>query len=209
MTSGWTAEAGAARQVVTGVILAGGLGRRMGGADKGLVPLAGRPMVEHVLAVLRPQVRDVWINANRNQIRYAAYGHPVIEDGVAGYAGPLAGVLRALQRLESGFLMTVPCDAPLLAPDLAARLHAACLAGPADAAVACDGERRQPVFLLLRAGLAPGLGAYLEGGGRKADDWLQQVRAVEVEFADEPDTFVNVNDQAGCARVEARLLSRR
>jgi molybdopterin-guanine dinucleotide biosynthesis protein A len=199
----------AASAVVTGLVLAGGLGRRMGGLDKGLVPLAGRPMVEHVLAALRPQVREVWINANRHQDRYAAYGHPVIEDSVAGYLGPLAGVLSALQRLETGFLLTVPCDAPMLAPNLATRMHAACVAAGADLAVASDGARQHPVFLLLRAGLAPALGAYLDGGGRKIDAWFGQVQAVEVAFADQVETFVNVNDPDERARVEARLLSSR
>ena len=201
-----TREATTAAEI-TGLVLAGGLGRRMGGLDKGLVPLAGRPMVEHVLAALRPQVREVWINANRNQDRYAAYGHPVIEDSVAGYLGPLAGVLSALRRLSSGYLLTVPCDAPLLAPDLAARLHTACVAAGADLAVASDGTRQHPVFLLVRAGLAPALGAYLEGGGRKIDTFFGQVRTVEVVFADEADTFVNVNDADERARIEARLLS--
>jgi molybdopterin-guanine dinucleotide biosynthesis protein A len=194
---------------VTGLVLAGGLGRRMGGLDKGLVPLAGRPMVEHVLAALRPQVREVWINANRNQDRYGAYGHPVIEDSVAGYLGPLAGVLSALQRLSSGFLLTVPCDAPLLAPDLAVRLRAACVADGAELAVASDGERQHPVFLLLRAGLAPELAAYLAEGGRKIDTWFQHVRTLEVSFADAPETFVNVNDPDERARVETLISSRR
>jgi molybdopterin-guanine dinucleotide biosynthesis protein A len=194
---------------ITGLVLAGGLGRRMGGVDKGLVPLAGRPMVEHVLDALRPQVRSVWINANRNQERYRAYGHPVLEDSIAGYLGPLAGVLTALQRLEGEFLLTVPCDAPLLASDLASRLHAGCLAQDADLAVASDGERQHPVFLLLRAGLAPSLATYLAEGGRKIDAWFARVRAVEVAFTDRPDTFVNVNDPDERERIEARLLSTR
>ena len=192
---------------ITGLVLAGGRGRRMGGVDKGLVPLAGLPMIEHVLAALKPQVREVWINANRNLERYEAYGHPVIVDSVGGYLGPLAGVLSALQRLENGFLLTVPCDTPLLARDLASRLHEACVAAEADLAVASDGERQHPVFLLLRAGLAPSLAAYLDGGGRKIDTWFARLRTVDVAFADEPETFVNVNDPDECARVEARLLS--
>jgi molybdopterin-guanine dinucleotide biosynthesis protein A len=204
-----SSSAATASAVVTGLVLAGGLGRRMGGLDKGLVPLAGRPLVEHVLAALRPQVREVWINANRNLDRYGAYGHPVIEDSMTGYLGPLAGVLSALQRLETGFLLTVPCDAPLLAPDLAARLHTACVAGDADLAVATDGTRQHPVFLMLRAGLAPALAAYLDGGGRKIDTWFEQIRTVEVAFADQPETFVNVNDPDERARIEARLLSSR
>ena len=171
--------------------------------------LAGRPMIEHVLDALRPQVRSVWINANRNQERYRAYGHPVLEDSIAGYLGPLAGVLSALQRLEGEFLLTVPCDAPLLAADLAARLHAACLAQNADVVVASDGERQHPVFLLLRAGLEASLATYLAEGGRKIDAWFARVRAVDVAFTDRPDTFVNVNDPDERERVEARLLSTR
>lgn len=192
---------------ITGVVLAGGLGRRMGGEDKGLLPLAGRPMVAHVLELLRPQVGTLLVNANRNVERYAAFGYPVIEDDLGGYLGPLAGVLTALQRCTTEFLVTAPCDAPLVAPDLVARLYAACVATGADLAVASDGEARQPVFLLARASLVPSLEAYLAGGGRKVDTWLDQVRAAKADFSDQPDTFVNVNDPVERQRVEARLVS--
>jgi molybdopterin-guanine dinucleotide biosynthesis protein A len=192
---------------VTGLVLAGGLGRRMGGEDKGLVQLAGRPMVEHVLAALEPQVACVLINANRNQALYARYGHPVIEDTLGGFLGPLAGVLSAMERLETEFLVTVPCDAPLIAPDLVARLQAACLAQDADLAVATDGQRQQPVFLLLRARSRPALRDYLAGGGRKIDAWFGQLRVAEADFSDEPETFVNVNDPDERARIESQLLS--
>lgn len=194
-------------RAVTGLVLAGGLGRRMGGEDKGLVTLAGRPMVVHVLDALRPQVGPLLINANRNLDRYGAYGYPVVSDSLPGYLGPLAGVLSALQRVETEFMVTAPCDAPLIAPDLVARLHAACVAAGADVAVATDGQRQQPVFLLLRATVAPSLEAYLAGGGRKIDTWFGTVRVAEASFVDEPDTFVNVNDPAERARVEAQLLS--
>ena len=195
------------RESITGVVLAGGLARRMGGEDKGLVPLAGRPMVAHVLEALRPQVGAIVINANRNHERYAAFGHAVIADAVGGFLGPLAGVLTALQRCGTDFLATVPCDAPLVAPDLVARLHCACTAAGADLAVASDGERRQPVFLLLRASLASSLEAYLAGGDRKVDLWLGQLRVAEADFGDEPDTFININDPGERQRVEARLVS--
>jgi molybdopterin-guanine dinucleotide biosynthesis protein A len=198
-----------ARESMTGVVLAGGLARRMGGEDKGLVPLAGRPMVAHVLDALRPQVGPIVINANRNHERYAAFGHPVIADVVGGFLGPLAGVLTALQQCGTEFLVTVPCDAPLVAPDLVERLFSACTAAGADLAVASDGERRQPVFLLLRATLAPSLEAYLAGGDRKVDLWLRQLRVAETDLSDEPDTFVNVNDPADRQRLEARLVSTR
>ena len=195
------------REVVTGLVLAGGLARRMGGMDKGLVELAGRPMIEHVLDALRPQVGSLLINANRNIDRYAAYGHPVVSDSLQGFMGPLAGVLTALQRLATEFLVTVPCDAPLVAPDLVGRLHAACVAKDADVAVATDGRRQQPVFLLLRAGMASSLEAYLASGGRKIDTWFAQLRLAEADFSDALDTFVNVNDPDERQRLEARLLS--
>ncbi len=195
------------RESVTGLILAGGMARRMGGEDKGLVTLAGRPMVEYVLEALRPQVGTLLISANRNRERYAAYGYPVIADELDGGQGPLAGVLSALRHLATEFLVTVPCDAPLVAPDLVERLHGACIAHGTDVAVASDGQRQQPVFLLLRARVAPALEAYLAGGGRKVDAWFGQVRAAVGDFSDESDTFVNVNDPDEKLRVEARLLS--
>jgi len=195
------------RAAITGLVLAGGLARRMGGMDKGLVELAGRPMVEHVLDALRPQVGALLVNANRNLDRYAAYGHPVISDTLQGYLGPLAGTLSALQRLATEFLVTVPCDAPLVAPDLVGRLYDACIANDADVAVATDGQRQQPVFLLLRAGTAPALESYLAGGGRKIDTWFAQLRLAEADLSDALDTFVNVNDPGERQRLEARLLS--
>lgn len=198
---------GCFRASITGLVLAGGLGRRMGGEDKGLVTLAGRPMVAHVLSALRPQVGPLLVNANRNQERYAAFGHPVITDEIDGYQGPLAGVLTALRHCTTEFLVTVPCDAPLVAPDLVARLCAALDAAGADLAVASDGTRQQPVFLLLRATLAPSLEAYLGGGGRKIDAWFGQLRVAVADFSDEPDTFVNVNDADERQRIEAQLVS--
>lgn len=195
------------RESVTGLILAGGMARRMSGEDKGLVQLAGRPMVEHVLEALRPQVGTLLISANRNRERYAAYGYPVIADELDGGQGPLAGVLSALRHLATEFLVTVPCDAPFVAPDLVERLHGACIAHGTDVAVASDGQRQQPVFLLLRARVAPALEAYLAGGGRKVEAWFGQVRAAVGDFSDESDTFINVNDPDEKLRVEARLLS--
>jgi molybdopterin molybdotransferase len=195
------------RAAITGVVLAGGLGRRMQGADKGLVALAGEPMVAHVLRALCPQVGAVLLNANRNLERYAGFGHPVIADCLDGYAGPLAGVLSALRRAATEFLLAVPCDAPLLAPDLAARLHAACVSGEADLAVARDARGLQPVFMLLHRRVAPALEDYLGAGGRRVDAWFDRVRVTEVDFSDTPDAFVNVNDADERLRVEERILS--
>lgn len=195
------------RANVAGLILAGGQARRMGGTDKGLLPLAGRPMVEHVMEALRPQVGTVLVSANRHHERYACYGHPVIADDLGGYQGPLAGVAAALRQNTAEFLVTAPCDAPLLPPDLVARLRSACEATDADAAVANDGRRLQPVFLLLRSRVAPALEAYLAGGGRRVDAWLGQLRTVEVDFSDVAAAFVNVNDPDDHRAVEAQLLS--
>lgn len=195
------------RDSTTGLVLAGGLAHRMGGVDKGLLTLAGRPMVVHVLEALRPQVGTLLVSANRNRERYAAFGYPVVADAAGDHPGPLAGVLAGLEHCTTEFLLAVPCDAPLVAPDLGARLYAACVEAGTDVAVACDGERRQPVFLLLRTVVAPSLDSFLSGGGRKAHAWLGQLRVAEADLSDRPDTFLNVNDPAELGRVEARLLS--
>jgi molybdopterin-guanine dinucleotide biosynthesis protein A len=202
-----TPVAGGQCATVTGLVLAGGQARRMGGSDKGLVPLAGRPMVEHVIQALRPQVGSILLSANRNRERYARYGHPVIADDLGDYPGPLAGVAAALRHCTSEFLVTVPCDAPLLPPDLVVRLLAAREAGDADAAVVHDGRRLQPVFLLLHSRVAPSLEAYLADGGRRVDAWLGQLRAVVADFSDRADAFVNVNEPDERQAVEVQLLS--
>jgi len=195
------------RRAITGLVLAGGQARRMGGVDKGLVPVAGRPMIEHVLAALAPQVGPLLINANRNLERYAAYGHRVVPDTREGFLGPLAGVLSALAVLETDYLLTAPCDSPLIAPDLAERLHAALLAHDAEIVVARDAERQQPTFLLLRRGLAADLGEFLDSGGRKIDRWFECHRLAEADLSDRPGCFVNVNDPGERERVEALLDS--
>lgn len=202
-----TPVAGGQCATVTGLVLAGGQARRMGGSDKGLVPLAGRPMVEHVIEALRPQVASILLSANRNHERYARYGYPVIADDLGDYQGPLAGVAAALRQCTSGFLVTVPCDAPLLPPDLVVRLLTAREAGDVDAAVVHDGRRLQPVFLLLHSRVAPSLEHYLAGGGRRVDAWLSQLRTAVADFSDRAAAFVNVNEPDERQAVEAQLLS--
>jgi molybdenum cofactor guanylyltransferase len=192
---------------LTGLILAGGQARRMGGVDKGLIEIAGRPMIEHVLDALRPQVGEFMINANRNLERYARYGCRVLPDSQSGYLGPLAGVASALAAIRSDYLLTVPCDSPLLAPDLAACMCEALDRQRADLAVAHDGERQQPVFLLLSKSLRADLEDYLAGGGRKIDLWFARHRLAEADLSHRRDSFINVNDPAERQRVEALLLS--
>ena len=178
---------------VTGIVLAGGQGRRMGGVDKGLVDLAGTPMVAHVLARLVPQVGDVLINANQNLDRYRALGHPVVPDAVGGFAGPLAGLHAGMMQAKRQFVATVPCDSPFLPLDLVTRLHAALERERAQLAVARTFDQPHPVFALVRRDLLPNLAAFLASGGRKIDAWYAALRVVEVAFDDEADAFRNIN----------------
>jgi molybdopterin-guanine dinucleotide biosynthesis protein A len=189
---------------VTGLILAGGQGRRMGGVDKGLQPLRGRPMVAWVLERLAPQVTEVIVNANQNQAEYARLGCRVIGDEIGGFAGPLAGLQAGLKANVHPFLVTVPCDSPFLPLDLVARLHAALIANHADLAVAKTGDQPHPVFSLVRESLAGHLTAFLQGGGRKIDAWYASLKVVEVPFDDQPDAFSNINTPEELADHERR-----
>ena len=181
---------------VTGIVLSGGKGRRMGGVDKGLVDLGGKPMVAHVLSRLAPQVGDVLVNANQNLDRYRALGYPVVPDEVGGFAGPLAGLHAGLTRATRDFAITVPCDSPFLPETLVARLAEALLREGAQLAVARTFDQPHPVFALVRRDVLPGLAAYLAGGGRKIDAWYAALAVVEVGFDDEADAFRNINTAA-------------
>lgn len=181
------------RQSITAVVLAGGQGRRMAGRDKGLLEFAGRPLVEHALAALRPQVDHVIISANRNLARYRQYGQPVVCDAADRFDGPLAGILAALAQVRTRYLLAVPCDAPFLCPDYAQRMGAAAARDGALAVVAHDGERLQPVFNLLDCSLLQPLQAFLDSGQRRARDFLRQQGAVRADFSDRPDLFINLN----------------
>jgi molybdenum cofactor guanylyltransferase len=189
---------------VTGLILAGGQGRRMGNVDKGLQPLRGRPMVAWVLERLAPQVTEVIVNANQNQAEYARLGCRVVGDEIGGFAGPLAGLQAGLRANVHPFLVTVPCDSPFLPRDLVKRLHAALIANHADLAVAKTGAQPHPVFSLVRESLAGHLTKFLEAGGRKIDAWYASLKVVEVPFDDQPDAFSNINTPADLAEHEKR-----
>ena len=178
---------------ITGVILAGGQGRRMGSVDKGLRELRGKPMIEWVLERLAPQVEAVLINANQNLERYAHFGHPVVTDEIGGYAGPLAGLQCALNAARHPLVATVPCDSPFLPADLVVRLDTALRARQAQLAVAKTGNQPHPVFCLCRRDVLPHLTQFLAGGGRKIDAWYATLRVVEVAFDDEADAFSNIN----------------
>lgn len=178
---------------ITGVLLAGGQGSRMGGVDKGLVELAGQPMAAHVLERLGPQVDELIINANQNAEAYAAFGHPVFGDDIPGYAGPLAGLHAALVRASHPLVVTAPCDSPFLPSDLVERLHQALRAQDADLAVAKTFDQAHPVFCLCRSQLASHLHDFLSSGGRRIDRWYGSLNVVEVAFDDEEAAFRNIN----------------
>ncbi|MFO1323300.1 MAG: molybdenum cofactor guanylyltransferase MobA [Burkholderiales bacterium] len=182
-----------APDAITGIVLAGGMGRRMGGVDKGLAALDGRPMVAHVLARLAPQVGALVINANQNLDRYAALGYPVVPDDVGGFAGPLAGLHAGMTRADTRYVVTAPCDSPFLPDDLVARLAAAMDRQRAQLAVAQTFDQPHPVFALVDRAVLPHLAAFLEGGGRKIDAWYGTLAVVAVPFDDEADAFRNIN----------------
>jgi molybdopterin-guanine dinucleotide biosynthesis protein A len=191
-------------QGVTGIVLAGGQGRRMGGVDKGLQRLDGRPMVAWSIARLAPQVETIIVNANQNLDAYRAFGHPVVSDAVGGFAGPLAGLHAGLQATHTALAVTVPCDSPFLPTDLVERLHAALEAQPAELAVAKTGTQPHPVFCLVRRSVLPHLEAFLQGGGRKIDAWYASLAVVEVSFDDQPEAFSNINTREELARFGAQ-----
>jgi molybdenum cofactor guanylyltransferase len=188
---------------ITGVILCGGRGSRMGGVDKGLQNHQGMPLALHALLRLAPQVGSVMINANRNLAAYESMGVAVWPDTLAGgagaFAGPLAGWLAGLEHCDTPYLLTVPCDTPNFPLDLAARLAAALVEKDANIAMAVtleDGaQQRQPVFCLLKTTLLESLVVYLKDGGAKIDRWTDANACVEVTFEDSA-AFFNANTAA-------------
>ena len=190
---------------ITGLILAGGRGSRMGGIDKGLQNFNGMPLALHTLMRLAPQVSEVMVNANRNLAAYESFGVAVWPDTQPDFAGPLSGFLVGLERCETPYLLTVPCDTPFFPLDLAERLGQALLAQDAEIAMAAAPEtdeqgqtrvRTQPVFCLIKVELLESLVRFTASGGRKIDAWTAQHRTVEVPFdtaQDDPRAFLNIN----------------
>lgn len=187
---------------ITGVILAGGLGRRMGNIDKGLQELRGQPMVHWVVERLAPQVDELLINANQNGERYAAFGHRVVPDQIPDFAGPLAGLHAALSAATHPLVATAPCDSPFLPADLVARLLAALTTADAELAVARTFDQAHPVFCLCKREVLPHLTGFLESGGRKIDRWYSTLKIVEVAFDDEAEAFENINTREELSRFD-------
>jgi molybdopterin-guanine dinucleotide biosynthesis protein A len=181
---------------ITGLILAGGRGSRMGGADKGLQNHHGIPLAMHAMLRLSPQVGHLMINANRNLGAYDSFGVPVWPDALPDYPGPLAGFLAGLEHCETGYLVTVPCDTPRFPPDLVERLAQGLEDQDAELAMAAtpgpDGPQLQPVFCLMKTTLMESLVAFTHAGQRKIDRWTAQHRSATVVF-DDADAFFNAN----------------
>lgn len=181
-----------AREQITGLILCGGRGQRVGGADKPLLEFQGQPLVARVAAMLAPQVQQVLVSANRNSTRYGTYG-PVVADALPDYAGPLAGISAALDMVTTPLLFACPGDGPNLPGNIVSRLAAAL--NSSKAAVAHDGKRRQPLYLLLRTNCRASLKRYLESGQRSVHGWLETLDASDVHIG-EAGAFRNINDPA-------------
>ena len=192
--------------LVTGVILAGGRGSRMGSVDKGLKPLRGKPMVQWVAERFAPQVAEVLINANQNIDKYQTLGYKVIPDAIGGFAGPLAGLHRGLSEASHDLVATAPCDSPFLPTDLIVRLHAAMEKAGADLTVAKTGDQPHPVFCLCRKSVLASLTQFLDSGGRKIDAWYARLKVVEVLFDDQANAFSNINTEDELRSFESGAL---
>ncbi len=178
---------------ITTVILAGGQGRRMGGQDKGLIEIEGRPIIELLIEQLNQQHASIVINANRNQNIYRQYGYPVISDELTDFQGPLAGFATTMKAVETGYILTLPCDAPLLANNFIQAFIETHSRTGAAICVAHDGERLQPVHALIRVDLLDDLNVFLQSGDRKIDRWYAQHNYAPVDFSDQKNMFANIN----------------
>jgi molybdopterin-guanine dinucleotide biosynthesis protein A len=189
------------------IVLTGGRGERMGGLDKGLVELCGKPMVQWVIESIAPQVEGVILSANRNLDEYKKLGFPVAVDEFEDFQGPLAGIHAALKKVSSEFVLVVPTDSPKLPPDLCYKLGSALTRSNAEIAVVETGGRIQPVFLLFRSSLKPEFERWLQHGSRKALDWIKSRPYVTVSFSGDELLMVNINDTENLADASKKLCS--
>ncbi len=192
------------KSAITAVILAGGRGRRLDGVDKGLVTFSGKPLIAHILDAIQPQVGQILINANRNISEYAAYGYPVIQDGLADYQGPLAGVATTMDNATTPYIITLPCDGPFVPADLVQRLSTALDDAQSEIAVAHDGTRIQPMHAMLSVALLPGLRKYLNAGDRKTGLWYTRSHMTTVDFSDIPEVFRNINTPQEYTQIQSQ-----
>lgn len=190
---------------ITAIVLAGGLGRRMGGRDKGLLPLAGRPLVAHVIERIRPQVGDIVISANRSREAYRRFGYPLVSDPMPDRPGPLAGLLGGLSATDAPWVLTVPCDTPRLPPDLAHRMISATVETDAPLCTVRAGSRIQAAFMLVAHRLESDLRAYLESGGRRVQSWQAQHRHAFADYPEAGGAFDNINTPEQLRHLEKEL----
>ena len=190
---------------ISAVILAGGRATRMNGVDKGLVLLQNKPLIQHVVVRLKPQVDEIFINANREIEQYRVFGLPVLKDENEEFIGPLAGFSLGLQHAKHDYLLTVPCDSPLLPLDLAERLLSGMAASRADIAVAYSEENAHPVFCLMKKSVLPSLQAYIESGERRVSTWQKSQKYIDVDFSDCSEAFTNLNTFDDLADLESKL----
>jgi molybdopterin-guanine dinucleotide biosynthesis protein A len=179
--------------LVSAIILAGGRATRMGGVDKGLVQFKAKPLIDHVISRLKPQVDEIIINANREITQYNLLGYRVLQDEITDFAGPLAGIQLGLKYATNDLVLCVPCDSPLLPENLALQLKTTLIKDGADIAVATCGGNTHPVFCLCKKTLLPSLEKFLLEGNRKVSAWQKSQKYVEVDFGDNPDAFINLN----------------
>jgi molybdenum cofactor guanylyltransferase len=190
---------------ISGIILAGGQATRMGGADKGLISLQKKPLIAHVISRLQPQVDEIIINANREIVAYETFGLLVLKDEHEEFIGPLAGFELGLKHAKHDYVLTVPCDSPLLPLDLVERLYKGMTEARANIAAASSDGDTHPVFCLLKKSVLPSLTDYLANGERKVSAWQKSQRYVEVDFSDCGDAFVNLNTMEQLRELELKL----
>ena len=190
---------------ITAIILSGGRATRMNGVDKGLVLLQSKPLIQHVIERLKPQADEILINANRELTQYQALGYPVLQDEVEDFLGPLAGFSLGLQHAKHDYVLTVPCDSPLLPVNLAQRLMTALIEHKAEVAVATSDDNTHPVFCLCKKTVLPSLTAYLQQGERRVSAWQKSLQYIEVDFSDGNEAFTNLNTFEDLAALELKL----
>lgn len=178
---------------ITVVILAGGKGRRMGGQDKGLVNYKNHTLIQHVIDAISQQTDNIIINANRNLSEYQNFGYPVVADTLNDFQGPLAGFLAAMGAVRTDYILTIPCDGPVITDNYVNRMRQGLTESKSMLAVASDGDRMQPVYALIPVKLSTSLRQFLAEGGRKIDCWYQQHNITLVEFANDSKFFTNIN----------------
>ena len=191
--------------LISGIILAGGRATRMNGVDKGLVLLRQKPLIAHVIARLKPQVDEIFINANREIASYQGLGYAVLQDETDDFLGPLAGFSLGLKNAKHDYVLTVPCDSPLLPLDLVERLLNGMTEARADIAVASSDENTHPVFCLMKKSVLPSLIEFLDAGERKVSTWQKSLKYVEVDFSDNSDGFINLNTFDDLKALELKL----